>query len=366
MSKRHFLMLAQKLDIKKHSVAGQFMSEKLDGCRCFWDGGASRGVLASQVPWANTEKDGRLKTPPIATGLWSRYGKVIHAPEWFLNNLPSFLCDGELYAGPGRFQFLMSTVKKQEPDEADWQFVHYRVFDTPHPSAVFADGKINEPNFKKTFKQCYWWFVDKFKGPMFHSSCTFQDLYSIMQRTMQENQYVRLHPQEQLPFSTVPAVARIEARMAEIVNAGGEGVMIRRAASIWTPERSWDLMKYKPFLDAEGTVVGYQWGRETDKGSKLLGLMGAMEVEWEGKRFWLSGFTDEERTMTTTYQRNPPSTAITGEEYARVVGSKHPGETVDLDFQNQQFPRGSKVTFKYRELTDEGLPKEARYWRTAE
>ena len=30
---------------------------------------------------------------------------------------------------------------------------------------------------------------------------------------------------------------------------------------------------------------------------------------------------------------------------------------------NHTFPRG-QVTFRYRELSDDGVPKEARYWRT--
>ena len=32
-------------------------------------------------------------------------------------------------------------------------------------------------------------------------------------------------------------------------------------------------------------------------------------------------------------------------------------------FQGQCFRKGQTVTFKYRELSDEGIPKEARYWR---
>ena len=32
-------------------------------------------------------------------------------------------------------------------------------------------------------------------------------------------------------------------------------------------------------------------------------------------------------------------------------------------FQGRHFKRGQTVTFKYRELTSDGIPKEARYWR---
>ena len=31
--------------------------------------------------------------------------------------------------------------------------------------------------------------------------------------------------------------------------------------------------------------------------------------------------------------------------------------------QGKSFKVGQTVTFKYRELTDDGIPKEARYWR---
>ena len=57
MSKREFVMLAKDYDSKKYGIAGWFMSEKFDGMRDTWDGGVSRGKLASTIPWANTAKD---------------------------------------------------------------------------------------------------------------------------------------------------------------------------------------------------------------------------------------------------------------------------------------------------------------------
>jgi hypothetical protein len=72
MFRREFLQLANKFDEHKHNVNGWMMSEKLDGMRCIWDGGITRGMMAAQVPWANIEKDGRYRNAPTATGLWSR------------------------------------------------------------------------------------------------------------------------------------------------------------------------------------------------------------------------------------------------------------------------------------------------------
>ena len=41
---REFVQLAQVYDPKKHGIAGWFVSEKLDGMRCLWDGGITRGL----------------------------------------------------------------------------------------------------------------------------------------------------------------------------------------------------------------------------------------------------------------------------------------------------------------------------------
>jgi hypothetical protein len=92
MARRELLQLADRYDPRKHYVAGWFVSEKLDGTRCFWDGGISRGLPTEQVPWASIidPKTGQKKTKikPVATGLWSRYGNPIMAPDWWLNQLP--------------------------------------------------------------------------------------------------------------------------------------------------------------------------------------------------------------------------------------------------------------------------------------
>jgi ATP-dependent DNA ligase len=41
MAKREFLMLAHKHE--GQNILGWLYSEKLDGMRCFWDGGITRG-----------------------------------------------------------------------------------------------------------------------------------------------------------------------------------------------------------------------------------------------------------------------------------------------------------------------------------
>jgi len=152
--KREFLMLAKPFAPGKDTLAGKYVSEKLDGTRVFWDGGLSRGVPLAVVPWANTTnpKTGQLKPnlPPTASGLWSRYGNPIFAPDWFINQLPACPLDGELWAGRGNFQTLRSIVARDEPDER-WRNVQFAVFGSPALKTVFCDGLIKNANFVKSF-----------------------------------------------------------------------------------------------------------------------------------------------------------------------------------------------------------------------
>jgi ATP-dependent DNA ligase len=174
---------------------------------------------------------------------------------------------------------------------------------------------------------------------------------------------VRAVPQEQLPFSTPRATEIVNARLEEVVAAGGEGLILRNLNSVWEPQRSWNVLKVKPFQDAEVRVRGYVWGRETDKGSKLLGLMGALVCDFKGKRLEISGFTDDERRMRMFDPEGSFST-VELEGFARTAGEQNPGREVDVNlFFNPKFPVGSTVTIRYRELTAAGVPKEAKYWR---
>jgi len=52
MAKRYYCQLASKYDEEKHFIGGYYWSEKLDGMRAIWDGGVTRGMLKSDVPWA--------------------------------------------------------------------------------------------------------------------------------------------------------------------------------------------------------------------------------------------------------------------------------------------------------------------------
>lgn len=121
------------------------------------------------------------------------------------------------------------------------------------------------------------------------------------------------------------------AQMHRVVKAGGEGLVLHRGASLYTAARNDDLLKVKPHEDAEARVLGHQAGR-----GKYTGLLGALQVESvasgnaaaPGVRFKIgTGLSDAQR-------RDPP-------------------------------PVGSVVTYRFRGLTDAGVPRFASFVRVA-
>jgi DNA ligase-1 len=359
MAKRYFLMLAHVFKPRKHQAAGAFISEKLEGMRAFWDGGVSRGLKKNDVPYANVDKDERLLSEQIATGLWTRLGNVIHAPDWWLDKLPRIPLDGELFIGRGQWQFLMSTVKDFEPNE-DWEQVKYYCFDMPSPDVIFANGNVAFSNTQEAYFHGIKDWLKTRPALEYHpkAGTSFRSTYTLLCKHLQGNETAIAHRQHKLPYGPI-AVAVAEDLAKSIVAEGGEGCIIRDPASKWRPNRCHTMVKCKVYHDTEATVMGYTTGRQTDRGSKLLGKMGALILNYNGQRLEISGFTDEERVLTWT----PDMTSdMDPESWA----SLNPGKDAPDWIQAKYFPRGTQVAFTYRALSVDGIPQEARFLRHAD
>lgn len=119
--------------------------------------------------------------------------------------------------------------------------------------------------------------------------------------------------------------AALMQRLDAVIRAGGEGLMLHHADAPYLTGRSDALLKLKPWQDAEAVVVGHLPGK-----GKYAGMTGALEMEMpNGQRFRLgSGLSDALR-------RQPP-------------------------------PIGTRITYRYQHLTQNGVPRFPRYLRVRE
>lgn len=354
--RREFLMLA-KPSTGTEEIGGWYISEKLDGMRCFWDGGVTRGHTIDVIPWANIGKG----TEAVSTGLWSRYGNVINAPEWFLNELPCCPLDGELYAGRGEFQRTMSVVRKKRPIDSEWEDISFEVFSSPCLDQVFRNGTIKNPNFKLDIdlEDCTEFYQEMTTSDYVHittdtgAGASFTNELLFLEPWLDEanDRVVRLLAQQKLPEDNKQAWVVANKKAKEIVAMGGEGCILRSNVMPWTPKRVGYVLKMKPNSDAEATVTGGTSGRAGVTG-KMLGLMGNLTVLFGTVEFELSGFTDAERKI------NCPT--------LRAWAEKNPGKQFPSNLLSKnalQFELGSQITFLYRELSKAGVPKDARFLR---
>ena len=208
-----------------------WLSEKYDGVRGFWDG---RRLL-------------------------TRGGTVVQAPAWFTQGWPAEPMDGELWAGRGRFEETVSTVRQQTPDDEAWRRIRFMVFDLPAHPGVFSERIV-----------------------------AYRSLVQGMDRP-----WVQAVPQER-----VSSHEALGHRLDQMVRSGGEGLMLHRGDSLYRAVRSDDLLKVKTHEDAEAQVLGSVPGR-----GKYVGAMGALLVQSpDGRRFRIgSGFSDALR------QQPPPT-----------------------------------------------------------
>ena len=125
-----------------------------------------------------------------------------------------------------------------------------------------------------------------------------------------------------VPQFRLSDAATLQKMLRDIVRNGGEGLMLHRDDAIYATGRSSALLKLTPWLDAEASVVAHLPGK-----GKYAGMLGALRMELpDGRHFSLgSGLTDALRC-------NPP-------------------------------PVGTLVTYRYRELTQNGMPRFPRYLR---
>ena len=230
-------------------VTQYLVSEKYDGVRAIWDG----------------------KT------LKFRSGRMVAAPAWFIAKLPPEALDGELWLARDRFDELSGIVRKAVPINAEWQRVNYMIFELPQP-----EGAASMPFSER---------ANRIRAII--ERANFPSLKAVDQHAVRDR-------------------AALKRELDAVVKGRGEGLMLHLADAPYVTGRSDVLLKLKPLLDTEATVITHIPGK-----GKHAGKMGALLVETPaGLRFKLgTGFSDAVRAnlpmvgalVTYTYRDVTPS-----------------------------------------------------------
>lgn len=189
--------------------------------------------LETEGVWVSEKLDG-VRACWNGVELRSRVDKPICAPEWFLELLPKALpLDGELYIGKEMFNEISGVVRKKKPIDEEWKKITFRVFDVPVEDDTPYEERLELLSVLSTEASAVCKEVAKVK---------------------------------------VFSEGALMACYNEMVKEGAEGVMLRIPGSKYSPKRTSDLLKLKPFFDFEVIVYDHEVGKGKYKG-KLGALM---------------------------------------------------------------------------------------------
>ena len=239
-----------------------------------------RGGIDVSEYWISEKLDG-VRGRWDGHHLWARSGAAIDPPSWFTAHWPTVPMDGEIWIARGRFDAMSTLVRTPGIGGDGWRQAHFMVFDLPGDRGTFEQRVLH-------------------------------------MRTLVPGAgvpWLRVIPQFRLRDK-----AALDAKLAAVIAAGGEGLVLQHRDARYVVGRSPTLLKYKPYDDAEARVVAYTAGQ-----GKYLGRIGALVVRRpDGLQFRIgSGFSDAQRA-------HPP-------------------------------PLGSQVTYRYNGLTANGTRRFARF-----
>ena len=223
-------MLAHKYNEDKADYPA-FIQPKLDGVRCLF---TAKGAVSR------------------ANNQFMNVQHIEQALKPVFNRYPNLILDGELYNHGLKddFEKIISLVKKKKPTDADRaeasELVQYHIYDVasfPHANYTWR------MNFVNTLKN----------SAMFRTS----------------NCLCIIDTKLALDFDDA------QKFHANNLKLGYEGSIYRTTDGKYKGTRSWDLMKFKDFHDAEATIIGYDEGK-----GKREGTLGKFIMQdYEGNKF---------------------------------------------------------------------------------
>ena len=300
--------------IKEYSIKqppiGWYMSEKFDGQRAIWDGEkfVTRGSSSSN--------------PRVYP----------YVPIWFVALMPPGIAlDGEFFIGRGKFSETTSILKTKLKDESKrskrdnskrdldkrWINIKYQIFDMPSddPFETRLEALSNLIS-----ERCKVWKLIDLPPYLKKGDCPL-----ILTKQYQ-----------------IKSIDKLYEYYDELVSNEAEGVMIRAPKIPYIPKRTRLMLKLKPEEDAECMITehdanGNYIGHTPGKG-QFEGLLGS---------FTCRMLTPKGR-LTDTYF------SVGGMKRSIRVNYKNPKSP-------EYHPEGTVITYKYTELTPDGVPRFPRY-----
>ena len=203
-------MLAHKYNEDKADYPA-FIQPKLDGVRCLF---TAKGAFSR------------------ANNRFMNVEHIEQALKPFFAKNPTVILDGELYNHGLKddFEKIISLVKKKKPTDADKaeakELVQYHVYDVASMTIANYTTRLN--------------FVNALN--YVHPIC-------------------KVDTQVSLDFDDALSLHKKNLKL------GYEGSIYRSWSGKYKGTRSWDLMKFKDFHDAEATIVGYEIGKGKREGT---------------------------------------------------------------------------------------------------
>jgi DNA ligase-1 len=289
---------------------GWYASRKLNGYAALWDGGVTRGVCAKKISWYNEGGDWRKKHQVISTGLWTLDGKVIMAPDKFLDRLPLKVpLHGELWCDDNKS--VVAVSRSHNVTDSRWNNITFMVYNIkPYELWPFSSNMgYNLPWLQR---------MEHAKGISGGEWGSFKYL--------EQNK--------------VTSVKELTGFIEESKRRNWEGIMLINPYSYYECKRSHNLVKFKPTYDYEGIVLGYNAGT-----GKHLGRMGSLEVKvtWDDNVLSMHGGTADMVGKTVYFK----------------VGGGFSDEQREWSYVSSMWPVGKEITFNFQEIGVNGCPPTA-------
>ena len=230
----------------------------------------------------------------------------------FFETYPDAILDGELYNHDLKDDFnkIVSLVKKTKPKPEDLEesakLVQYHCFDSYYPSEpqlIYTERKERVSRMWHAFDNSYR-FEAKMEGREYRFVVQLVgSSYFMSPFTVDYEDYFCEHSE-----------AEVEEMISWFVERGYEGIMLKKDVPYFFG-RSFDMLKYKKFKDAEYKIVDFEEGK-----GNLKGIAAAVICETDNGEQFKAGVTGTQ-------------------EYARNL------------YENRNEYVGKLATIKYQELT---------------